>query len=100
VVQQCVAAGLVGRQQDPCRRQLSGANASLRSVKPLDPDLVKAIERTAKEQVQKLHEQDDDQDPPCAGGGSAGSGVGHYAKPIASFVVRPIRMQRWYARAV
>jgi hypothetical protein len=44
------------------------ANASLRSVKPIDPDLVKAIEQSAKEQMQKLDEQDDDQDPPSEGG--------------------------------
>jgi len=85
VVQQCVAAGLIEGRKIHVDASLVEANASLRSVKPLDPDLVKAIEQTAKEQVQKLDEQDDDQAPPCGGGGSAGSGVGQYAKTNRQF---------------
>jgi hypothetical protein len=62
------------------------ANASLRSVKPLDPALVKAIEQTAKEQIQKLDEQDDDQEPPSEGSGGPGaSKVGQYAKTNRRF---------------
>jgi hypothetical protein len=64
VVQQCVEAGLVEGSKIHVDASLVEANASLRSVKPLAPDLVKAIEQTAKEQVQKLDEQDDDQEPP------------------------------------
>jgi transposase len=86
VVQQCVQAGLVDGSKIHVDASLVEANASLRSVKPLDPDLVKAIEQTAKEQVQKLDEQDDDQDPPSEGdGGSAGASVGQYAKTNRQF---------------
>jgi hypothetical protein len=48
VVQQCVEAGLVEGRKIHVDASLVEANASLRSVKPLDPDLVKAIEQTAK----------------------------------------------------
>jgi transposase len=86
VVQQCVEAGLVEGSKIHVDASLVEANASLRSVKPLDPDLVKAIEQTAKEQVQKLDEQDDDQDPPSeGGGGSAGTSVGQHAKTNRQF---------------
>jgi transposase len=85
VVQQCVEAGLVEGSKIHVDASLVEANASLRSVKPLDPDLVKAIEQTAKEQVQKLDEQDDDQEPPDQGGGSSGGSVGQYAKTNRQF---------------
>lgn len=52
---------------------------------PLHADLLKAIEQTAKEQMQKLDDQDDDQDPPSEGGGSAGANVGPYAKTNRQF---------------
>jgi len=61
------------------------ANASLRSVKPLDPELAKAIEQTARERVQKLDEQDDDQDPPLEGGSGGGSTIGQYSKTNRQF---------------
>jgi len=86
VVQQCVSAGLVEGSKIHVDASLVEANASLGSVKPLDPDVVKAIEQTAKEQIQKLDEQDDDQDPPNQGGGGpAGSSVGQYAKTNRQF---------------
>ena len=51
----------------------------------LYPELVKAIEQTAKEQVQKLDEQDDDQDPPSEGGSGSGSAIGQYSKTNRQF---------------
>jgi transposase len=54
VVQQCVAAGLVEGSKIHVDASLVAANASLGSVRPLDLDVVKAIEQAAKEQVQKL----------------------------------------------
>ena len=57
VVQQCVEAGLVEGSKIHVDASLVEANASLGSVRPLDPDLVKAIEQCAKEQVQKLDER-------------------------------------------
>src|SRR5258708_10156197 len=80
VVQQCVAAGLVEERKIHLDASLVDANASLRSVKPLDPELIKAIERTAKEQVQKLDEPEDDQDPSAEGGGGSGSGIGQHSQ--------------------
>jgi transposase len=85
VVQQCVAAGLVEGRKIHVDASLVDANANLGSVKPLSEDLIKAIEQTAKEEVQKLDEKDDDQEPPCAGGGSAGTSVGPYAKTNRQF---------------
>jgi transposase len=86
VVQQCVEAGLVEGSKIHVDASLVEANASLRSVKPLDSDLVKAIEKTAKEQMQKLDEQDDDQDPPSQeGGDSGGASVGQHAKTNRQF---------------
>jgi hypothetical protein len=35
--------------------------------------------------MQKLDDQDDDQDPPCEGGGSPGASVGPYAKTNRQF---------------
>ena len=85
VVQQCVEAGLVEGRKIHVDASLVDANANLGSVKPLSEDMIKAIEQTAKEQVQKLDEKDDDQEPPCAGGGSAGTSVGPYAKTNRQF---------------
>ncbi len=85
VVQQCVAAGLVEERKIHLDASLVDANASLRSVKPLDPELIKAIERTAKEQVQKLDEQEDDQDPSAEGGGGSGSVIGQHSKTNRQF---------------
>jgi hypothetical protein len=44
------------------------AKALYTTRQPLDADLVKAIEQTGKEQMQKLDDQDDDQDPVRQGG--------------------------------
>ena len=85
VVQQCVEAGLVEGRKIHVDASLVDANANLGSVKPLSGDMIKAIEQTAKEQVQKLDEKDDDQEPPWAGGGSAGASVGQYAKTNRQF---------------
>jgi transposase len=85
VVQQCVAAGLVEGRKIHVDASLVDANASLGSVKPLDPELIKAIERTAKEQTQKLDEPEDDQDPPAQGGGGSGSVIGQHSKTNRQF---------------
>ena len=86
VVQQCVEAGLVEGSKIHVDASLVEANASLGSIKPLDPEVVKAIEQAAKEQVQKLDEQDDDQDPPSEGGDSStGPSVGRYSKTNRQF---------------
>ena len=97
VVQQCVEAGLVEGRKIHVDASLVDANANLGSVKPLSGDMIKAIEQTAKEQVQKLDEHDDDQDPPSGDSGSGGSPLASTPKPIASSAVRPIRMRLWYA---
>ena len=48
------------------------ANASLNSVKALQAEVVAAIDCAAREQVQKLDEQDDDEpEPPADAGGAA-----------------------------
>ena len=85
VVEQCVEAGLVEGRKLHVDASLVGANASLRSVKPLSPELLKAIEQTAKEQVQKLEEQDGDQEPPSEGGIGSGSAIGPYSKTNRRF---------------
>src|SRR5260370_11686570 len=85
VVEQCVEAGLVEGRKLHVDASLVQANASLRSVKPLSPELPKAIEQTAKEQVQKLDEQDDDQEPPAEGGSGSGSGMGQCSKTNRRF---------------
>jgi transposase len=85
VVQQCVEAGLVEGRKIHIDASLVEANASLKSVKPLSEEMVKAIEQTAKEQVQKLDEQDDDQEPPAEGGSASGSSIGRYAKTNRQF---------------
>jgi transposase len=48
VVQQCVAAGLVEGSKIHVDASLVAANASLGSVRPLDLDVVKAIDRPLK----------------------------------------------------
>jgi len=85
VVEQCVEAGLVEGRKIHVDASLVEANASLRSVKPLSPELVKAIEQTAREQVQKLDEQDDDQEPPSEGGSGSGAAIGQYSKTNRRF---------------
>jgi transposase len=76
VVQQCVEAGLVEGRKIHVDASLVEANANLGSVRPLSETTLKAIEQTAKEQVQKLDEPDEDQDPSSPPSGSGGSAVG------------------------
>lgn len=85
VVQQCVEAGLVEGGKIHVDASLVDADANLGSVKPLSEELIKAIEQTAKEQVQKLDEHDEDQDPPSQEGGSGGSVIGQYSKTNRQF---------------
>jgi transposase len=85
VVQQCVEAGLVEGHKIHVDASLVDADANLGSVKPLSEELIKAIEQTAKEQVQKLDEHDKDQDPPSQEGGSGGSVIGQYSKTNRQF---------------
>src|SRR5258707_13392792 len=48
--------------------------------------MLKAIEQTAKEQVKKLDEQDEEQDqPPSQGNSGSGPAVGKYAKTNRKF---------------
>jgi transposase len=68
VVHQCVEAGLVEGRKIHVDSSLVDADASLRSVKALEPEVAAAIERTAREQVQKLDEQEQDQEPPSSSG--------------------------------
>jgi transposase len=56
VVQQCVEAGLVEAKKLHIDATLVDANASLGSVKAIDPQMRAAIERTAREQAGKLAE--------------------------------------------
>src|SRR4029077_7188303 len=60
VVHQCVEAGLVAGSKIHVDASLVDANASLKSVKPLKPEVTRAIEQTAREQVKKLDEQDNE----------------------------------------
>ena len=85
VVQQCVEAGLVEGSKIHVDASLVDADANLASVKPLSEEMIKAIEQTAKEQVQKLDERDQDQDPPSQEGGSGGSAIGQYSKTNRRF---------------
>jgi transposase len=59
VVHQCVEAGSVEGGKIHLDASLVDANASLNSVRPLEAEVAAAIERLAREQVQKLDEQDD-----------------------------------------
>ena len=85
VVQQCVEAGLVEGRKIHVDASLVDADANLGSVKPLSEQIIKAIEQTAKEQVQKLDEHDEDQGPSSQGGGSGGSAIGQYSKTNRQF---------------
>ena len=85
VVQQCVEAGLVEGRKIHVDASLVDADANLGSVKPLSEETLKAIEQTAKEQVQKLDEQDEDQAPPSQGSGSGGTAIGQYFKTNRQF---------------
>jgi len=85
VVQQCVEAGLVEGRKIHVDASLVDADANLGSVKPLSAETLKAIEQAAKEQVQKLDEHDQDQDPPSQDSGSGGSAIGQYAKTNSQF---------------
>jgi len=96
VVQQCVEAGLVEGSKIHVDASLVDANANLGSVKPLDTKTLKAIEQTAREQLQKLDEQeDDDQSQPPLSSGEGMHQVSQrrasISKPTGSSVVRLIR---------
>jgi transposase len=96
VVQQGVQAGLVEGRKIHVDASLVDANACLSSVKPLDKEMLSAIEQTAREQLQKLDEQDDDQAPPprrvVAAAAQRSASV---PRPIGSLAVGPIRMRHW-----
>jgi hypothetical protein len=62
VVHQCVEAGLVAGSKIHVDASLVDASASLKSVKPLKPEVIRAIEQTAREQVKKLDEQDNEEE--------------------------------------
>jgi Transposase DDE domain len=90
VVHQCVEAGLVGGGKIHVDASLVDANASLKSVQPLEPEVIRAIDQTAREQVQKLDEpenEEDDQSPsdPGAGGPSTQSPTGRWHKANRQF---------------
>ena len=86
VVQQCVEAGLVEGHKIHVDASLVEANANLCSVKPLSKAMLKAIEQTAKEQVKKLDEQDEEQDqPPSQGNCGSSPAVGKYSKTNRKF---------------
>jgi hypothetical protein len=72
VVHQCVEAGLVAGSKIHVDASLVDAYASLNSVKALQAQVVAAIDCAAREQVQKLDEQDDDErEPPADVSGAA-----------------------------
>jgi hypothetical protein len=87
VVHQCVEAGLVAGNKIHVDASLVDANASLHSVKPLEAEVLSAIERTAREQLQKLEEPDGEDEPPSgSGGGAPGqSEVGKFSKANRHF---------------
>jgi len=101
VVGQCVEAGLVGGHKIHVDASLVDANAALGTVKPLSTELRQAIEQVAREQLQKLEEQDREPSPrkilPAALLGPANRASS--PKPIGSFAVPPIRMLASCARA-
>jgi transposase len=68
VVQRCVEAGLVEAKKIHVDASLVDANASLGSVKPIDPQVSAAIERAAREQVRKLDEPEESKSDPPEGG--------------------------------
>jgi IS5 family transposase len=88
VVHQCVAAELVEGSKIHVDASLVDANASLHSVKPLEAEVAAAIRHTAQEQLQKLDEQDgNDEEPPSDAGGTAAPGgeVGKFYKAHRQF---------------
>jgi transposase len=87
VVHQCLEAGLVAGNKIHVDASLVDANATLHSVKPLEAEVLSAIERTAREQLQKLDEPDGEDEPPSgSGGGAPGqSGVGKFSKANRHF---------------
>jgi transposase len=87
VVQQCVEAGLVAGSKIHVDASLVDAHASLRSVKPLEAEVLSAIERTAREQLQKLDESDQEDEPPSgpSGGAPGQSEVGKFYKANRHF---------------
>ena len=87
VVQQCVEAGLVAGSKIHVDASLVDAHASLRSVKPLEAEVLSAIERTAREQLQKLDESDQEDEPPSgpSGGAPGQNGVGKFSKANRHF---------------
>jgi len=79
VVHQCVEAGLV---------EGGKIHVDASSVKPLEAEVAAAIERIAREEVQKLDEQDDsEQKPPSDAGGPAApeAEVGKFYKANRQF---------------
>jgi Transposase domain (DUF772) len=101
VVHQCVEAGLVEGSKIHVDSSLVDADASLRSVKALEPEVTAAIERTAREQVQKLDEQEQDQEPPSLGAPlPARAKLASSLRPIANSAVRAIQMRHWCAKGV
>src|SRR6516162_5080702 len=87
VVQQCVEAGLVAGSKIHVDASLVDAHASLCSVKPLEAEVLSAIERTAREQLQKLDESDQEDEPPSgpSGGAPGQSEVGKFYKANRHF---------------
>src|SRR5215469_1595978 len=88
VLHQCVEAELVEGSKIHVDASLVDANASLHSVKPLEVEVAAAIRHTAQEQLQKLDEQDgNDEEPPSdAGGQAAPAGeVGKFYKANRQF---------------
>jgi hypothetical protein len=81
-VHQCVEAGLVEGSKIHVDASLVDADASLRSVKALEPEVAEAIERTAREQMQKLAEPEDEKRPPSDSGGA---GTASTQSPSGSF---------------
>jgi transposase len=90
VVHRCVGAELVGGSKIRVDTSLVDANASLKSVQLLEPEVIRAIEQAAREQIQKLDEQDNEEDnqPPSdsgAGGPSTQSPSGRFYKANRQF---------------
>jgi transposase len=88
VVHQCVETGLVAGHKIHVDASLVDANASLHSVKPLEPEVLRAIEQTAREQLQKLDEPDEkNEEPPSdSGGGTPGqSEIGKFSQANRQF---------------
>jgi transposase len=87
VVHQCVEAGLVEGGKIHVDASLVDANASWKSVQPLAREVSRAIERTAREQLHKLDESDEDDPPgPTASSGSGVEGkINHHAPVNRTF---------------